>query len=97
MKKINFDNDSIQNNIIPPLNAAISSLNRAKGSFDSVGIPGGFPYGGFVKGCGGKIGNITSKLSNIRDDINTTNGKLDIVINNGSLNINNISISKIAK
>ncbi len=95
MKKINFDNDAIQNNIMPSLNGAISTLNRVKGTFDSVGIPGGFPYGGFVKGCGGKIGDITSKLSRVRDDINTTNGKLDIVINNGSLNINNISISKI--
>ncbi len=95
MKKVHFDYSGLQNNIYPSLNNAINNLKNASNTLSNIGVPGGCPYGGYLRGAASKINNSVNRLNSVLSDSNDTNSKLNTVIGNFSVNIAKIPITKV--
>ncbi|MBQ8131303.1 MAG: hypothetical protein IJ193_02300 [Bacilli bacterium] len=97
MKKIHFDYPGLQNNIYPSLNSAINNLRNASNTLSSMGIPSGCPYAGYLRNSGAKVSNCVNRLNSVLSDSNDTNSKLNTVVDNFTINLSKIPITKISK
>ena len=62
--KVFYPNDGISSKIKPMLNDSLTHLSNAQ-DYLSMSIPSNFEYINYLRGLGGKIGELKSKISDV--------------------------------
>ena len=95
MSKINFDYSALNESFIPFLDKTTYNYQKTINLFDSLVFPNDFPYINYLKDSCSGLNDYLTKMNNIRGNITKINSKLDMIINNSSINFSKISIINI--
>lgn len=97
MSKIIFDNDRLQNTVVPSMENACAKLGNARDTINNSYIPGDCAYRTYLSNFGSYISSIEQRINGVIAWINSSNYAMEDALDSAVSRASSINIVKITR